>query len=401
MSEQDSTKKETKTMSRWTRAAFAVLPLVALAAMAFGILRYSERFSLIEAPDVEELSIQRTTLKPNEIRLDVVNDGPDPITIAQVMVDDAYWKFDMTPADGRLASREHGEVTIWYPWVEGETHEIVLVSRNGVTFPTTIEVALESPSPSWKSLRYFALLGVIIGVIPVGLGLLMYPVVRDLSDRWLRFLLAFTVGLLLFLGLDTVKEGLELAEALPGFYQGTALLFGVGLVIFFLLVGLGRPRPSQSGTASSAVMLAFMIALGIGLHNVGEGLAVGSSYVMGKVGVGTALVLGFTLHNITEGLAIVVPLTKKSGAIKYLLGFGALAGVPTIAGTLIGGFTYSIFWALIFFSVAAGAIFQVVYVIVRSSAIRSSSGDIILVENFLGLLLGLVVMYGTGLLVVV
>jgi zinc transporter ZupT len=312
--------------------------------------------------------------------------------------------FSIDPEGGTLAPREKGTVTVAYPWVEGEAHEIVLISRNGVTFDAEIPVAIASPRPSWHSFRYFAFLGVIIGVIPVGLGLMWYPLVRNLSDRWIRFLLAFTVGLLLFLGLDTLHEGLEIAQELPGFYQGTALLVGVAVLIFFVLTALGQARPSENDSESVArtgMMLAFMIALGIGLHNIGEGLAVGSSYVLGKVAVGTTLVLGFTLHNITEGLAIIVPLAKRRSRVKYLLGLGALAGIPTIAGTLIGGFTYSTLWALIFFAVAAGAIFQVVFVISRSPAIRSSAGSVAVMENFLGLLLGLGVMYATGLLVVV
>lgn len=383
-----------------TRVAYAILPLIILGMIALGIVRYSDRFALIQMPDVEELSIQWTTLTPGEIRLDVVNAGPDPVTIAQVMVDEAYWMFSMDPEDGTLAPRGKGVIAIPYPWVEGEAHEVVLVSRNGVTFDTEIAVALESPKPSWQSFRYFVLLGVIIGVIPVGLGLMWYPVVRNLSDRWVRFLLAFTVGLLLFLGIDTVFEGLEMAEALPGFYQGTTLLFAVGILIFFVLTAIGRASDSRSG-ASTGIMLAVMIAFGIGLHNVGEGLAVGSSYVLGKVAVGTTLVLGFTLHNITEGLAIIVPLAKKRSSIMTLIGLGALAGIPTIAGTLIGGFTYSALWALIFFAVAAGAILQVVYVIAASPAIRSPGGSIALPENFLGLLLGLALMYTTGLLIVI
>ena len=388
-------------MSPAGRIAFALVPLIVLAALAFGIVRYADRFSLIEVPDVEELAIQWTTLSPNEIKLDVVNAGPDPVTIAQVMIDEAYWMFSIEPEGGVLAPRERGVVRIPYPWVEGEAHEVVLVSRNGVTFDVEIPVALASPTPSWHSFKFFGLLGVIIGVIPVALGLLWYPVVRSLSERWIRFLLAFTVGLLLFLGIDTLHEGLEIAEQLPGFVQGTALLFSVGLLVFLLLNGVGESGSKSTDTPFAGFMLAFLIALGIGLHNLGEGLAVGSAYVLGNVAVGTTLVLGFTLHNITEGLAIVVPLAKKRSRISALVGLGALAGIPAILGTLIGGFTYSTFWALIFFAVAAGAIFQVVYVIARSPAIRSTSGSLTLPENVFGLILGLGVMYMTGLLVIV
>lgn len=395
------TETSTRPRSRTAaRVAYAILPVVVLGLIAVAIVRHPERFALFKVPPVEEVAIQWTTLGPHEIVLDVINAGPDPVTIAQVMVDEAYWQFTMEPEGGTLSPRQQGVVRIPYPWVEGEAHEVVLVSRNGLTFSTEIPVAIASPKPSVQSLRYFAILGVIIGVIPVGLGLMWYPLVRDLSDRWVRFLLAFTAGLLLFLGLDTVHEGLEIADALPSLYQGTALLVAVGVLVFVMLTAVGRAGASGKA-ASRGLVLSFMIALGIGLHNVGEGLAVGSSYVLGKVAVGTTLVLGFTLHNITEGLAIIVPLAKSRYGLRYLVGLGALAGIPTIAGTLIGGFTYSTLWALIFFAVAAGAIFQVVYVIATSPVIRSSAGSAALPENFLGLLLGLGVMYATGLLVAV
>jgi len=379
-----------------------MIPLVILAVVAIGIVRNADDFALFDVPDVEELAVQWITLQPNEITLDVVNAGPDPVTIAQVFVDEAYWQFTMQPEGGTLAPRQKGVITIPYPWVEGEAHEVVMISRNGVTFAAEIPVAIASPKPSWQSFKFFALLGLIIGVVPVALGLMWYPVVHNLSERWVRFLLAFTVGLLLFLGLDTVHEGLEVAEQLPGFYQGTALLIGVGLLIFLVLNATGAAKTGGNGASATGFVLAFLIALGIGLHNLGEGLAVGSAYVLGNVAVGTTLVLGFTLHNITEGLAIVVPLAKnRRTGLPYLIGLGALAGIPAILGTLIGGFTYSTLWALIFFAVAAGAIFQVVYVIAKSPAIRSSTGAVTLPENILGLLLGLGVMYATGLLVTV
>ncbi|MCH8275582.1 MAG: metal transporter [Armatimonadetes bacterium] len=387
------------------RIVYAVLPLLLLGLLVFGIIRYgSDVLLLTEVPPVEELSIQWITLQPGEIKLDVINGGPDPVTVAQVMVDEAYWRFTMEPADGTLDRLERGEITIYYPWVEGETHAVRIISRNGVTFDAEIPVAVSSPTPNWGSFGFFAMLGVLIGVVPVGLGLMWYPLLGNLSTRWMRFFLSLTMGLLVFLGLDTIEEGLEVAEALPGALQGTTLLFVVALVVFLVLTALSRPgrvKGDSGSRLSPELLLALMIALGIGLHNLGEGLAVGSAYVLGKVAVGASLVVGFTLHNITEGLAIVAPAAKKRLTIWHLIGLGALAGVPTIAGTLIGGFTYSAFWALIFFAVAAGAIFQVVYAIAFSPSVRSSDGELALSENLLGFFCGLGIMYLTGLLVAV
>ena len=86
------------------------------------------------APPIEELNVQRVTLpKPGEIKVQVVNDGPDDITIAQVQVDGAYWSFSQEPA-GTLSRLESATITIPYPWVQDETHAIALVSSSGVLF---------------------------------------------------------------------------------------------------------------------------------------------------------------------------------------------------------------------------------------------------------------------------
>jgi len=337
-----------------TRLLFVLLPLALLAGLAFGIIQLGKNKDLlpVEIPPIEELSIQKITLQPHTITLDVMNDGADDITIAQVLVDEAFWTFSMEPENKTLKYLESGTIKIInYHWVEGDAYEVVLISRNGVTWAEEIPVALMSPTPTGKSFLFFVVVGVLIGVIPVALGLMWYPVLPYLSDRWLRFLMALTVGLLLFLGLDTVEEGLEFAEHLPASYSGSLLFFSIGFLVFFLLMVLDSSRKSESiklasttGERSSGIPVAWAIALGIGLHNLGEGLAVGSAYVTGEAALGATLILGFTLHNITEGLAIVTPIAKERVGIGRLLGFGALAGLPTIAGTLIGGFIFSQFW---------------------------------------------------------
>ncbi len=393
-----------KPLSRGSRVVYALVPLVALAVVVVCLLRYGPDWIKLgdeDNPDVEEISFTWTTLSPNEIKLDIVNNGPDPVTIAQVLVDEAYWNFKMEPRSKILERLQSGVITINYPWVKYESHAVRLITRNGVTFDTEIAVAVNSPKPNPRSFTVFVILGIVIGVIPVALGLMWYPVLRDVSAGWVRFLSAFTVGLLIFLLIDTVEHGLKVAKELPHADQGTALLFGVGLLVFAVLMMVDSSEgESAAGTGgwSRELKLAFLIALGIGLHNVGEGLAVGTMYVQGEASKGAALtlVVGFTMHNITEGLAIVIPAAKKGLSIRQLVGLGALAGLPTIAGTLLGGFTYSQFWAVLFFAMAAGAIFQVIFVIARSPAVRSAAGRIALPENVAGLVTGLAVMYGTA-----
>lgn len=160
----------------------------------------------------------------------------------------------------------------------------------------------------------------------------------------------------------------------------------------------------------SPFTIAFMIAIGIGLHNLGEGLAIGAAVLLGKVALSTFLIVGFTLHNTTEGLAIVAPIAKSNKVmVRRLVMLGIIAGAPAIAGAWIGGFLYSPIAAIIFLSVGAGAIFQVVFSImswmVNDSNIDDSKNregrknawlDTPLIAGFI---VGMVIMYATSLLV--
>src|SRR5690606_3561238 len=198
------------------------------------------------------------------------------------------------------------------------------------------------------------------GVIPVLLGLLWLPFLRRLDRKWLDFFLALTVGLLIFLGVDALAEAFETAGRVAGAFQGNGLIL-LGLVgTPLVLAGLGSHRAATRGERTP-LQLATLVAIAIGLHNLGEGLAIGSSYATGEIALGTFLVIGFLIHNTTEGLGIVAPLGAARPTVGRLLVLGAIAGVPTVLGAWIGGFSSSPFWTTLFFAVGAGAIVQVVY----------------------------------------
>ena len=146
------------------------------------------------------------------------------------------------------------------------------------------------------------------------------------------------------------------------------------------------------------MVLAYLIAFGIGLHNLGEGLAIGAAYALGEVALGTFLVLGFMLHNTTEGLGIVAPVATDRPSLWQLVLLGVIAGAPTIPGAWIGGFVYSPIFATIFLAIGAGAIFQVVYELGRLT-VRQAGDELITATNFAGFLAGLLIMYVTGLFV--
>jgi ZIP family zinc transporter len=377
-----------------------ILPLLALAALLVWMVRSEPAASLRgDVPPVEALSIQRVELAPREIAVSVLNDGPDPSTIAQVQVDDAYWAFTQDPP-GELRHLGRARLRIPYPWVHGETHVVRLVTATGLTFEHEIPVAVATPRPGWRFLGLFALIGLYVGVIPVALGLLWYPLVHRLSPRALDFLLALTLGLLLFLLVDALHEGFEAAGELPGSFQGVALLAFGATAAYLALDALGGWLSRRRAGVEAAWVTALLLAIGIGLHNFGEGLAIGAAFALAEVALGTLLILGFTLHNLTEGLAIVTPLAAIRVPLRRLVLLGLIGGLPTIAGAWIGGFVYSPVLAVLFLAIGAGAIAQVVVQITRGVAGKRplaayfGNGPVIA-----GLFAGFAVMYATGMLI--
>ncbi len=272
-----------------------------------------------------------------------------------------------------------------------------MVTNTGLTFSTEIAVATQSPAVDARYLGTFALLGVYAGVIPVFIGLLWLPFVRSIERRWIDFFLSLTIGLLVFLGVDALEEAFATSALVPGAFQGPALVL-FGLLGTPLIIGaLGQWRARARGERSP-LWIAVLIAFGIGLHNLGEGLAIGTSYATGEIALGTFLVIGFLLHNTTEGLGIVTPLADERPSLRTLMLLGALAGVPTVIGAWIGGFTYSPIWTTLFFAIGAGAIVLVVYELWRLFAKRSPGG-LLAPLNAAGVLTGMLIMYATGLLV--
>ncbi|HXG30424.1 MAG TPA: ZIP family metal transporter [Thermodesulfobacteriota bacterium] len=382
----------------------ALFPLLVLALMVYWFATKGAGFIETPAFPVEKLDFERIVLRPGEIIAYVRNTGPYEVTIAQVTVNEALWEASIHPTNV-IPRLGRAVITIPYHWVQYEPYEITVITSTGIRFTNRVEIATQTPIPNWRYFGIFALLGVYVGVIPIYLGFLWFPFMRRVGKKWMGFFLSLTAGLLVFLGIDTLHEAFEVAERVPGVFQGVALIAMGTLFSFLVLVTVGR-KTMSSGVSNRddsyvRLVLAYMIATGIGLHNLGEGLAIGSAYVLGEVALGAFLVIGFAIHNITEGLGIVAPVAgeSKPRRIHFLL-LGLLSGTPTILGTWIGGFMYSDVWATLFFAIGAGAIFQVVYEIVRLMSRESESGFGNLI-NLTGLVLGLLIMYITGLFVVV
>jgi zinc transporter, ZIP family len=384
-----------RTVPLWFKG---LAPLVLLAALVAVFLRVGPLGVFRQSfPPVEQLTVERIRLpEPGVMEVEVVNGGPEPVTVAQVMVDDANWVHSLN-GSRTLERLESRIVSIPYPWVEGEPHSVALVTSTGLTFSGEVPVATLSPAIDARYLTTFALLGIYAGVIPVFIGLLWLPFVRAVERRWIDFLLSLTIGLLIFLGVSSLIEAMETASLVPAAFQGHALVLLGAAGTPLLLAAIGRWRATGAGERSP-LYVAGLIALGIGLHNLGEGLAIGTSYASGEIALGTFLVIGFLLHNTTEGLGIVTPLAQERPRLGALVLLGALAGLPTVLGAWLGGFTYSPAWTTFFLAIGAGAIAQVVYELWRLFARRAGAG-LLAPLNVAGLLIGMVIMYATGLLV--
>lgn len=376
---------------------WALLPLALLAAVAIvfgqsGVIEFMRR----GVPPVEELTFERVTLKPDVITAAIVNGGPDPVTVAQVLVDDAFWSFSIKPGP-TIQRLGRATIEIPYPWVSDEPHEVMVLTSTGLTFAHEIPVAAVTPTADLRFFTVFALIGLYVGVIPVAIGLLWYPMLRRLEQRWVNFALALTIGLLVFLGVDALHEALETAAQVAGAFQGT-LVVAVGALGAWLLLQMASGGSLRRGGAEGRRMVALLVALGIGLHNLGEGLAIGAAYSLGEAALGAFLIVGFMLHNTTEGLGIVAPIARDEPRIKTLAGLGLLAGGPTILGAWVGGLAYSPLYATFFLAVGVGAIAQVVMALYRVLGRETESGAWTPL-NAGAVLAGMLVMYVTGLLV--
>ena len=351
-------------------------------------------------PPVEEIAAERTVLRPGEIELTVRNTGPDPVTVAQMFVNDTYVDYSTT---GNEIGRRGTETFILdYPWQQDFPYLVTLVTATGVTVEHEIPVAVKTPSADGDFYGLMALLGTYVGIIPVALGMLFLPFLRQVREHWIRFFMAVTVGLLGFLALDAYLEGTEIAESGTGAFGGAELLFIGAGAAYLGLVALDRflrargERAREAG--ASAFQLSLLVAIGIGLHNLGEGLAIGSAYAVGELALGAFLVFGFALHNTTEGLAIVAPLSGyRRPSLGRLAALGLIAGAPAILGAFIGASAFNPELAALLIGVGIGAIVQVIVQLVP--AIRDGAGRALYPASVGGILTGVLVLYVTGLLV--
>jgi zinc transporter ZupT len=425
----------------------AFIPLVVLAIMIFFLFTPIFQSFINSGIPLPEVAIEKIEFRedPGQIIAFIRNVGPTEITIAQADVNDRIHAAAIEPSK-TLSRLSDAKVTIPFFWNPAEPYEVGITTDDGTRFSKTVEAAALAPNPDSQQIIFFAVIGIYVGIIPVMIGLLWYPFIKSMSRNKYNFFLSLTAGLLVFLGIDALIESNEIATVnVSSIFSGQMLIVIVTTISFIALhyasekltqrainkslssTKMTSPHSSYSdSTATSSTQtrsnvnqrqmqelvkplaISLMIAIGIGLHNFGEGLAIGAAVLLGEIALSTFLIVGFTLHNTTEGLAIVAPLAKsRKLMLRRLILMGVIAGAPTIAGAWIGGFLYSPIATIIFLSIGAGAIFQVVYSI-GSWVLRPADNTdndknkkIVAVNIFTiaGFATGMVIMYVTGLLV--
>jgi zinc transporter ZupT len=353
-------------------------------------------------PPRDEFHVRRVEFKPGEIRIRVTNPQRPKLTIASVTVDDAIVPFQ-TDGPATLDRLRSSTIVVPFQWVDGDPYTVGVTSSSGIETRFNVPAAFETRGTSSRGFLGYTIIGLLVGVIPVALGLGWLPSLRRADSRWLAAFMALTAGLLSFLALDAFAEALDLQARLPSGFQGTGLiLLGVAasyLGLTFISQRFSARRRQESGVPLEGVALATLVAIGIGLHNLGEGLAIGSSLALGELALGTFLIVGFMVHNITEGLGIAAPIAAGERASRArLAALAVVAGGPAILGGWIGGFLTSDLLGVLFFALAVGAALQVVVEVGRYVA-RRAPGGLRSGHVIGGYLAGIVVMYATGLLV--
>ncbi len=347
-----------------------------------------------------EITIEKVDFVDSEIQVTVRNTGPIPVEVVMADVNDRIRAAAVEP-DGFLERFETTLVRIPYEWNLAQPYIIGITIEDGTRFEKEIEAAAPALEPSFDLVIFFAVIGTYVGIIPVMIGLLWLPFIKRISKQKYHFFLALTIGLLFFLAIDSIEEAIDVSdESLAGIFNGTLLVATVIVLSFLGLYYFGDKlvKKADSLKITKPVAIALMISIGIGIHNFGEGLAIGAAIGIGSIAFSTFLIVGFALHNTTEGIAIAAPMSRGKLMLGKLAAMGLIAGSPAIFGAWVGGFVYSPFTSVIFLAIGAGAIFQVIVVIMKW--IRDE-GD----KNFSsasvvsGISIGMLVMYLTSILV--
>lgn len=229
---------------------------------------------------------------------------------------------------------------------------------------STVEFDLLGASSTGGILLGLAVIGFVAGILPVAVGMLWFPYIRRLDREWIHAVLAFSGGLLAFIAVEMAGEALGLAMSVPRPLFGGTTVAGFAVATMGGMEAVSRWRRQKTATATGeGLRVAYLVAFGLGIHSVGEGLAIGSAFVIGESDLVLLLAVGFIMHNVTEGPAVISAVARDAEAppLRHFAFLGVLAGGGVILGGWIGGFVDSALVAAVCFAVAFGAIAQVLW----------------------------------------
>ena len=216
------------------------------------------------------------------------------------------------------------------------------------------------------------IVGAIAGIVPVAIGMLWFPFIRSLKPRYLHAFLALSAGVLAFIAFEMSDEiinhggdvdslslaGVEISNLIVAGIVALAGIGGTFLVMY--VVSRWRQGAVKSGE-KSGLHIAYLVALALGLHSIGEGLGIGVAFIDGDATLVTLLVIGFVMHNVMEGPTVVAAVARDRATppLHHFAAMGVIAGGPVILGGWIGSLATSSILAVLFYAIAVGAILQV------------------------------------------
>lgn len=376
--------------------AHGIIPLVLAIALVAFVIELGPGLVSPNSVILPEITIEKIEFDKTQILASVRNTGHIDVRIAQADINDRVQPSAVEP-DASLKRLESALVRIPYEWNIGEPYEVGITLDDGTRFTRGVEAAVPSLEANASTLLHFVFIGSLVGVIPVMIGMLWRPFISRLDQNWRTLVLGLAIGFLAFIAVDTTREALEISAewGLDSGFNGTLLVVTAGALVF-LALQYASTVLRRSGR-SAPMIITTLVAGGIGLHNLGEGLAIGAAIGLGQAAFTSFLVIGLALHNMTEGFAITAPVARIRVRMVHLVGLGLLAGLPVIVGTVAGGLVFSPLIAVILLGAAAGAIAQVITSIViwmRSENVSVSGAPVLAGASF-----GILMLYLVSILV--
>lgn len=256
------------------------------------------------------------------------------------------------------------------------------------------DAAAMTEASTTEVLWTITVISVFVGVVPVAIGMLWFPFIRQLDPRWLHAVLALSAGVLAFVAIEMTDEAVEYAADAPDPLFAGGLAIVAGVVTFAVVAAASRwSHRRLRDTSNQGLGVAYLVAVGLGLHSVGEGIAIAGAFAIGEVGLVMLLVIGFLIHNVTEGPTVVAAVARdtQTPALFHFAALGLIAGGPLVLGGWLGIVAYSPLLAATLLAIGVGAIVQVVVEVV--GLIRLDAKRVLTRLNAAGFVVGVGVMF--------